>query len=115
VLNVATQRRPHRRRKQTPPSWDAPVYKVIRQVNHDALRWQIAQALNELTPSDWEAIRSDHEMESDAVIELYMQIYDRLTHPFRADIEFDCPLDQAFDAELRRQIAALLSAEVIAA
>jgi hypothetical protein len=115
VLNVATQRRPRRPRRRTQPSWEAPVYRVIRQVNHEALRWQIAQALSELAPSDWEAIRADHEMESDAVIELYMQIYDRLTHPFRADIEFDCPLDQAFDAELRRQIAVLLSAEVIAA
>ncbi len=106
-------RRPHKRTSS--PSWDVPVYQVIRQVNHEALTWQIRQALNDLTPDAWETLRADPEMENDAAIELHMSIYDRITHPFRDDIEFDCPLDWAFDAELRRQLSALLNTEAIAA
>lgn len=117
MFNGRPQRRPRRPHKRTQsPSWDTPVYRVVHMVNHEALRWQIAQSLADLAPYELNILKADPQMLSDPAIDIYIdKIYGRMNHPLPNNIEVNCPFDRAFDAELRRQVAALVNAGAIAA
>jgi hypothetical protein len=96
----------------TAPSWDTPAFRVVREVNHEALRWQIAQCLSELSPPELKTILDDPNIEDDRTWDIvFAKIGDRIEahNVGESDRGIDTEFDQAFDVELHRQIAELVS------
>jgi hypothetical protein len=95
------------------PNWATPAFEVIHRINHEALQWQISEALKELSDEDWAILRSDPTLETDLSLDvIFFKVYDRILPPDVQGCVFE--FDRAVDAEVNRQLAPLLAVPVAA-